>query len=327
LRWRVNKLFFRDPGEGWLFYPSPGIYKKYRGEIMELLNTLYNLMGLVFVLGTMISMGLNLTIKQITKPLRDVRFVVMALLANFVIPPILALVLIRVFSLDDSLAVGLLLVSLAAGAPSLPKTAQFAKEDTAAATGLMVLLVVVTIFILPIALPLLITGISVTFWDIASGLVYLILIPLAVSLFVRARWPELAASALPSFTQASNLSLLILLVLMVVLNFSDVVGLLGSGGLFASLILVILTVVGGYLLGRLGKSGSWLQGLGAGQRNIAAAMVVATMNFGNDEVVMVVVYSLIIMLILIPLALELGKQAKAAEGEGEIDTDSHLASN
>jgi len=279
---------------------------------MELLNTLYNLMGLVFVLGTIISMGLSLTIAQITGPLRNVRFVIMALLANFVVPPILALILIRVFNLDESLAVGLLLVSLAAGAPALPKTAVFAKLDTAAATGLMVLLVVVTIIVLPIALPLLLTGISVTFWDIASGLIILILVPLAISLFVRARYPEAAASALPHFAQASNLSLLILLVLMVVLNFSNVVGLLGSGGLLASLILIVLTTVGGYLLGRLGKADSWVQALGAGQRNIAAAMVVATMNFGNDEVVMVVVYSLIILVVLIPLALELGKRAKNA---------------
>jgi BASS family bile acid:Na+ symporter len=154
-------------------------------------------MGLVFVLGTIISMGLSLTIAQITGPLRNVRFVIIALLANFVVPPILALILIRVFSLDEPLAVGLLLVSLAAGAPSLPKTAVFAKVDTAAATGLMVLLVVATIIVLPIALPLLLTGISVTFWDIAAGLVYLILIPLAISLFVRARYPEAAASALP----------------------------------------------------------------------------------------------------------------------------------
>jgi len=282
---------------------------------MELLNTLYNLMGLVFVLGTIISMGLSLTIKQITGPLRDARFVIIALLANFVVPPILAFILIQIFSLDESLAVGLMLVSLAAGAPALPKTAVFAKVDTAAATGLMVLLVVATIIILPIALPLLLTGISVTFWDIASGLIILILVPLAISLFVRARYPEAAASALPHFAQASNLSLLILLVLMVVLNFSDVVGLLGSGGLLASLILVILTVVGGYLLGKLGKADGWLQALGAGQRNIAAAMVVATMNFGNDEVVMVVVYSLIVMVVLIPLALELGKRAKAGEAE------------
>ncbi|MEJ2331016.1 MAG: bile acid:sodium symporter family protein, partial [Gammaproteobacteria bacterium] len=72
---------------------------------MELLNTLYNLMGLVFVLGTIISMGLSLTIKQITGPLRDARFVIIALLANFVVPPILAFILIQVFSLDEPLAV------------------------------------------------------------------------------------------------------------------------------------------------------------------------------------------------------------------------------
>jgi predicted Na+-dependent transporter len=287
---------------------------------MEILTTLYNLMGLVFVLGTICSMGLSLTMAQITGPLRNARFVVVALLSNFVVPPILAFLLIQLFSLDESLAVGLMLVSLAAGAPALPKTAVFAKVDAAAATGLMVLLVVVTILVLPIALPLLLTDISVTFWDIASGLIILILVPLAVSLFVRARYPEAAASALPHFAQASNLSLLFLMVLMIVLNFSDVIGLLGSGGLLASLVLVVLTTAGGYLLGRLGKADDWLQGLGAGQRNIAAAMVVATMNFGNDEIVMVVVYSLIGMVIIIPLALELGKRAKAAASEAETPT-------
>ena len=283
---------------------------------MELLNTLYNLMGLVFVLGTIISMGLGLTMAQISGPLRNVRFVIMALLANFVVVPVVAYILIRIFALDESIAVGLLLVSLAAGAPGLPKMAEFARIDKAAATSLMVLLVVVTIIILPIALPLLLAGISVTFWDIASGLVFLILVPLAVSLFVRARWEEVATHIQPYFTQASTYSLLILMVLMVVLNFSNVVGLLGTGGLLASLILVILSAVGGYLLGSLGRSEKWVQALGAGQRNIAAAMVVATMNFGSEEVVMVVVYSLITLLVMSPVALELGKRAKAA-GAGE----------
>jgi BASS family bile acid:Na+ symporter len=283
---------------------------------MELLSTLYNLMGLVFVLGTIVSMGLSLTMAQITAPLRNGRFVIMAILANFVIPPIAAFLLIQIFSLDEPLAAGLLLVSLAAGAPALPKMAEFAKADIAAATGLMVLLVVVTIIILPIALPLLLTEVSVTFWDIASGLVYLILIPLAASLFVRARYEAVALHYHPFFAQAANLSLLILLVLMIVLNFSDVVGLLGSGGLLASLIMVVLTVIGGYLLGGLGGSTTkWVQALGAGQRNIAAAMVVATMNFSNDEVVMIVVYSLIGMVIMTPLSLELGKRAKAATTE------------
>lgn len=286
----------------------------------EILNTLYNLMGLVFVLGTIISMGLGLTMAQITGPLRNVRFVIMALLANFVVAPIVAFILIRLFALDEPLAVGLLLVSLAAGAPGLPKMAEFAKVDTAVATSLMALLVVATIIIMPIVLPLLLTGVSVTFWDIASGLIFVILVPLAVSLFVRWRWEELAVHAKPFFTQASTFSLLALMVLMVILNFSNVVGLFGAGGMLASLILVILTIVGGYLLGGLGGSNTWVQALGAGQRNIAAAMVVATMNFGNDEIVMVVVFSLIGMLVMTPLSLELGKRnAKAAEVEADTD--------
>ena len=169
----------------------------------EMMETLATLSLLVFVLGTIVSMGLSFTMKQITGPLRNIRFVIIALLANFIIPPILAFLLIRVFTLDETLAVGLMLVSLAAGAPGLPKMAEFAKLDTAVATRLMVLLVVVTIVVLPIALPLLLTGISVTFWDIASGLVFLILIPLAISLFVRARLgasgPLGSASFHPSF--------------------------------------------------------------------------------------------------------------------------------
>ena len=154
-----------------------------------------------------------------------------------------------------------------------------------------------------------------TVWDIASGLVYLILIPLAVSLFIRARYSEVALHYQPFFTQASTISLLALMVLMVVLNFNNVIGMLGSGGLLSSLLLVIVTVVAGYLLGMLSRADTWVQALGAGQRNIAAAMVVATMNFSNDVVVTVIVYSLIGLIVMTPLSLELGKRHAKVAGE------------
>ncbi|MFN2219462.1 MAG: bile acid:sodium symporter family protein [Anaerolineae bacterium] len=284
---------------------------------MELLDTLYNLMSLVFVLGTMISMGLSLTLKQITAPLRNARFVVVALLANFVLVPAAAYVLALLIPLDETLVTGLILVSIAAGAPALPKLAQIAGVDAAAATGLMVLLIVATILIMPIGLPLLLSGVEVGFWDIASGLLTLMLIPLALSLFVRARWEPIAAIVQPYAAQASSISLLFLLVLMVVLNWSSVVSLFGSGGLLASILLVAIAVVIGYLLGGPGASTKWVQALGAGQRNIAAAMVVATANFGSEEIVMIVVYSLITLVLMTPLAGELGKRAKAAAAEGE----------
>lgn len=280
---------------------------------MEVLDILSNLVSLTFVLATIISMGLSLTLTQIIRPLRNPRFVMIALLANFVLVPAAAYILIWGFSLDEASTSGLLLVSLAAGAPGLPKLAELAKADIAAATGLMVLLLVVTIIILPIALPFLITGVSVTFWDITSGLVFLILLPLVLSLFVRARYQEAAATFQPYFTRASNYSLVGLIVLMVVLNFNNIFDLLGSGGLLASLILVIVSVVGGYLLGGLGGFDKVVQAFGAGQRNIAVAMVVATMNFGDDVMVMVVIYSLIGLIIMIPWSLGLGKRAKSSE--------------
>jgi BASS family bile acid:Na+ symporter len=238
----------------------------------------------------------------------------MALLVNFVVVPVAAYVLTLVIPLDEALVTGLILVSLAAGAPALPKLAEIAKVGTAAATGLMVLLIVLTILIMPIVLPLLLTGVAVTFMDIAGGLIVLMLVPLAVSLFVRARWESIAATVQPYAAQASSISLLFLIVLMLVLNWSNVVSLFGSGGLLASLILVVISLAGGYLLGGPGASTKWVQSLGAGQRNIAAAMVVATMNFGEDPnvLVMIIVFSLITMVVMMPLAGELGKRANVA---------------
>ena len=279
-----------------------------------MLESLYELMGLTFVIATMVSMGLSLTMRTIAGPLSSGRFVAMAVAVNFVAVPAAAWLLTELFSLDGSLATGLILVGLAAGAPGLPKMAEIAKVDRATATSLMVLLIVATIVVVPLALPWLLPGVEVGFWDVASGLVLLILVPLALSIFVQERYPDLAGSAQPYATQVSTISLVLLMVLMVVLNWSDVVGLFGSGGLFASLLLVVVAAGIGFLLGGSDRDVRWVMALGSGQRNIAAAMVVAATNFGDepDVLVMIVVYSLITLLVMVPISAELGRRAKAA---------------
>jgi len=44
-------------------------------------------------------------------------------------------------------------------------------------------------------------------------------------------------------------------------------------------------------------------------------MVVATMNFGDEELVMVIVFSVITMVVMVPLAGELGKRRAKADSE------------
>lgn len=279
---------------------------------MDTLEILYNLFSMVMVLSTMISMGLGLTVKQITSPLRNTRLVIMALLINFILVPGVAYALTLVIPMEGALVTGLLLVALAAGAPGLPKTAEIAKLSTAEATGLMALLVLVTTIVMPIILPMLLSGVSVTFWDIAKGMIFAILIPLGVSLFVRARWEDLAKRGQPIFAQASTYSLVVVIVLMLVLNLETLISLFGSGGLLASLILVVVYVVAGYLLGGSDSSNKWVLAL-AGQRSVAAAMVVATLNFGSDETVMIVAYSVVEMIVIFALSGELGKRRTKAK--------------
>ena len=127
----------------------------------EIMETLATLSLLVFVIGSMASMGLSLKIKQIIEPLKDVKLVALALVANFVLVPIVAYLITLLLPLDESLEIGLILLATAAGAPFLPKLAEVAKGNMAFSVGLMVLLMVVTIIYLPIVLPLLLQGVAV----------------------------------------------------------------------------------------------------------------------------------------------------------------------
>jgi predicted Na+-dependent transporter len=85
-----------------------------------------------------------LTVSQIIAPLRNVRLVLLALFANFVLIPLIAYIIIRVIPLAEPLQIGLILFATAAGAPFLPKLVQVARGDIAFGVGLMVLLMVVS---------------------------------------------------------------------------------------------------------------------------------------------------------------------------------------
>lgn len=288
----------------------------------QVLELLASLSVLVFVIGSMASMGLSLKMAQIMAPLKNVKLVVLALVANFILVPLVAIVITLVIPLDEPILIGLILLSTAAGAPFLPKLAEVAKGSTAFSVGLMVLLMVVTIIYLPIVLPLLLGGVEVNPWDIAQSLIVLMLIPLAIGLFIKARYEEAAAKIQPTFGQASNLALLVLTLAGLVLNFREMIGLVGSLGILTGIIFIVASLLIGYFLGGSDAGTRSVMGLGTAQRNISAALVVAGQNFGIDVVTYLMVIAVIGLVVLMPTAGELGKQlAKAAKAEAETDAD------
>jgi bile acid:Na+ symporter, BASS family len=277
--------------------------------LLELMQAAISIAMLGFVLSSMLAMGLGLAVREIVAPLRNVRLIVLSLVANFVLMPFVAIALARVLRLDEAFGVGLLLLGTAAGAPFLPKLAQIAKGNLAFAVGLMVLLMVITVGYLPVALPALLPGVSVNPAQIARSLFLLMLLPLAGALAVRAKFPAAAGRAKPVLDRISNLSLILLIALLTAVNLKSVLAVFGTGGILAGLLFLAVGYGIGWVLGGPTADTRRVLGLGTAQRNIAAALVVSRQSFDDPNVVvMVVVVAIVGLLILMPLSRWLAKK-------------------
>ena len=279
--------------------------------MMDLLSKVANLAMLIFVVSSMLAMGSGLMFAQIIEPLRSVRLVALALLANFVLMPLGALALAKGLWLDESFGVGLLLLGCAGGAPFLPKLAELAKGNIPFAVGGAVLLMAVTVGFMPIALPLMLPGAGVTVdpWNLACSLVPVMLFPLAAGLLLKARFGELASRVKPMLDWISNISLILAVVLVTAVNIDKVIQVFGTRGILAGVLFVALGLGIGWLLGGPDADTRRVMALGTSQRNIGAAVVVAGESFSDPKVVvMVIVFAIVALIILVPLARALGNR-------------------
>jgi BASS family bile acid:Na+ symporter len=281
---------------------------------MAVLDDLANLSVLIFVITNMLAMGLSLTVAQILQPLYNLRLVGKALLANFVLVPLVAYVLVALIPLEQGLAIGLILVGTAAGAPFLPKLVQFSKANIAFGVGLMVLLMVVTIFYVPLVLPLLLPGTTVNAGSIAASLVVLLLIPLAVGLLIKKWNDEIADTLQPAFNRISTIFLVVLIVLYLGLGYQTILGTFGTGAIGVAIVFILISLGIGYVLGGPARDTKPVVGLATAQRNISAAFVVVIANFATNFSVMamVLVVSLIGLIILMIVSGEIGKRSPHA---------------
>ena len=280
---------------------------------MEILSKIVPIAMLTFVVSSMLSMGLSLTVGQIVAPLRNYKLITFALLANFVLMPFAALGISKLLRLDEPLGIALLLLGTASGAPFLPLLARISKGNLAFAVGLMVLLMVVTVAYMPLVLPLFLAGVSVDPVKIGQSLVFLMMLPLAIGLLVKARLSRLAAIVQPSLGRVSILSLALLIALLLITNMRNVLSLYGTRGVLASVLFIAAGSGFGWVLGGPGSDTRGVMALGTAQRNIAAALVVGGQNFSDPKVVvMVVVVAIVGLLILMPFAKYLAKFSKPA---------------
>ncbi len=277
----------------------------------DLLATVADLAVLVFAVTSMLSVGLAHSARQVLGPLRDLRALARAVLANFVLVPLLALGVVRLWPLDRPLEAGLILVAMSAGAPFLIKLTEVAGADVALSATLLVLLLPVTVVYAPVAVPRVLPEAEVSAVSLAVPLFLTMLLPLAVGLLVNSRWAGRARRWAPATRRTSTLALVVIVVATTLANFSTIVELFTDGAIVPALLVIAGAFVIGYLLGGRDRNARAVLGLGTSQRNIAAATVMATQGFAdNDTVVMVIVTSLAGFALLFPVAAVLRRRAR-----------------
>jgi BASS family bile acid:Na+ symporter len=275
----------------------------------EFLAEISQLATMAFAISTMLAMGMGLTVREVVAPLRNVRLLLAALLVNFLIVPAAAWLLAALLGLAPDLRIGLLLIACAAGAPMVPKLAQIARGHAATAVALVTLLIVATVVVAPQGQPELL-WVSLVAGALDTSHRGQLLLPLAIGIFMRERWEEEAAEYRPTVATLSNVALAVLFLTSVGANLPDLLNLVGTGGILAVVGLIVVALVAGYALGIPAGVERRVLALGAGQRNTAAAFVIATGNFADRPTVFLLIglAALLMMVILFPLAGEWSKR-------------------
>jgi BASS family bile acid:Na+ symporter len=269
----------------------------------QVLQAVLDIAVVVFPVTSLFAVGLAHDAAELVAPLRHPHRLVRALIANFVLVPLLTFALCRLLSLERPLEIGLLLVSTAAGAPFLIKLTQMAGGDVGLSASLLLVLVPATVVYMPLVVPVIEPQARVGAAAIALPLGLTLILPLCVGLGVRrlrARW---AAAWIRPLGHASTGALGAVIGATLLLSAGRIARLAGSGAILAALLMILGAFAIGYLMAVPNPGARTSLGLGTAQRNIAAALVVASESFHHPDTLLVgVIASLLDLLVLFPIA-------------------------
>lgn len=256
----------------------------------EILAVAMKVSLVIFMAGNLFDMGLRLELGSALVGLRNLRFVSLSLLWCFVLCPAVAYALTLVLPLAPPYAIGLLLIGMTPCAPFLPMMVERARGDMAYAASFMLLASVGMVLFVPLAVPLLVEGLSVSAWMIAKPLVSVVLVPLAIGMVVLHRAPGFAAGAQPIVKKVTGVATIVLLVLCVVIYGEGFVGSVGSFGALAQVLFYAIVTAGSYGLGfGLQQRHKSVLSLGICTRNLGAAFAPLFAVSGADERAIVMV--------------------------------------
>lgn len=270
--------------------------------MFEFFRSLVAIVAPIFVISTMLNVGLTQRLSDIIGHLNNYPFVLKMLLANFVLAPLVMIFVLTFTSFDPAIRDGLLIFALCAGAPFLIKLTQMAEHDVALGAAVMILLIGGTAIYVPIVLPMVMYEVAVDGWAIAKTLLLQMLLPIAAGMLAVQFLPEFAKKIQPWVGKLGNVALYVLIAATLIGYFPHMVSIARTGAILVGLAFVAAAFGIGYLMGGGKDHLEAVGGLGTAQRNTGAGVIIATQNFDDPNVLVMLTLANevgIVMLLLI----------------------------
>ncbi len=265
--------------------------------------TPYKIAAIVILVSLMFGTGLQCDRARLFAALRDRWLLGRALFANFVIVPLIAVVTVRLFHLGTPVAVGILLMAIAPGAPFITRSGGTkAGGSLGFAVALAFLMPAISIVTIPSIAEIVLPPGAETHlpWlPFVAKLVALQLVPLLIGMFVSDRAPELAGKL------QKPLGLIMLAAILVVFyHFGPslvkaFLSVRGSRGISAMFVVVVLSVVTGWLFGGARREMRRTLSIATTVKNLGLAALVATSNFSDKLVPATVMTYFLVQIIVV----------------------------
>lgn len=236
-----------------------------------------------YLLGVvMFGMGLTLNLNDFRIVFSRPKDVVTGCLAQFTIMPMLAWVLARLFSLDEALALGVVLVGCCPGGTASNVITYLAKGDLALSVGMTGVSTLLAPFLTPL-LTWALAGKSINV-DVASmflSILWVVILPIVAGLIIKTIWPKFTEKATDYLPAFSSIAIAIIVAIIISLNADRLL----TGGLLIVVVVILHNICGlslGYLIGRmLGLSEHKKRAISieVGMQNSGLASSLATIHF------------------------------------------------
>jgi len=282
-------------------------------DLSEVLFVALKIFATAATFFSLLDLGLQLELKETIVGIRNPKFTIFTLLWGFILGPAIAYALTLVLPLTSSYGNGLIIMSFVPGAAYLAMLVERANGDVRYAASYLLLTSFAMVFFIPLALPYLVTGVSISSWLIAKPLIMLVLVPLLIGITIRKYWLEGATRWRPLLKKVASVALVGALAATIACFGKGIVVSAGSFALASLLLLYGLITAGTwYSAYSFPYERRSVLTLGIVTRNSgpAVAIAVSIPNLQGETFVLIGMGIIVQVLMSFPLAYRGGKKYK-----------------